>query len=40
MMPAEPLCRIAVLVLLGSLAWIVLILCLCAWAAWRERRRR
>lgn len=39
MWPAEPLCRIAVLVLLGSAAWAVLILALCARAAWRERRR-
>jgi len=39
-MPSEPLCRIAVLVLLGSAAWIVLILGLCARSAWRERGRR
>jgi hypothetical protein len=29
-MPSEPLCRIAVLVFFGSLAWAVLILALCA----------
>lgn len=40
MMPSEPLCRIAVLVFFGTLAWIVLILGLCARAAWRERGRR
>lgn len=36
-MPTEPLCRIAVLVLLGSAAWAVLILALCAWDRGRGR---
>ena len=34
-MPSEPLCRIAVLIFVGSLAWAVLILALCA----RDRGR-
>jgi hypothetical protein len=37
MMPSEPLCRIAVLVFFGSLAWAVLILALCARDRWRGR---
>jgi hypothetical protein len=36
-LPSEPLCRVAVLVFFGSLAWAVLILALVVRDRWRGR---
>lgn len=37
MMPSEPLCRVAVLVFFGSLAWAVFVACLVVRDRWRGR---